>query len=367
MTANDEQKIALMRLLPIVDGSPKRSTPFTYCDHVYLAITIFNIKYRKSTKMLILRVQVRARIHSRRRAKNKTKHRLPVPTRPTYNELHQSDIVSLFSLFWLLHKTKLIHCTSIQPMPSSSAKRSRKDAKKRRDKKTQQQRGKTKSSSASPPDNTAMPNATRKSSRLSAKKRKSHAGNTASSGHHTSSDSDSSSSTSSSSSSSEEDIVIPKKIQRAHAVYYKVKLHSPGGKSPMKIMRTILRSWFKAMKACSPTFVVYEYRNNAKTKAIQAKQDINENIHFLKIFFSGLRLKTVAGDVWFTILAGFDENEEEFKENTDWWFRDNNSGLFKLPIQAPDTVRDIWLFLSHEKIDLSNCKMPSNAKLPVAP
>ena len=60
----------------------------------------------------------------------------------------------------------------------------------------------------------------------------------------------------------------------------------------------------------------------------------------------------MAGDVWFTILAGYDEPEDEFKDNTDWWFKDNSSGLFKLPIQAPDAVREIWLFLSHVKIDL---------------
>ena len=60
----------------------------------------------------------------------------------------------------------------------------------------------------------------------------------------------------------------------------------------------------------------------------------------------------VPGDIWFTILAGFDESEEELKDNMDWWYKDNNSGIFKLPIQAPDTVSDIWLFLSHDKIDL---------------
>ena len=117
-------------------------------------------------------------------------------------------------------------------------------------------------------------------------------------------------------------------------------------------MKKLLCTWLKMIKMCSGSFVVYEFRNAAQTRAIQAKTDINTNLQYLKRFFSGLRLKTNPGDVWFTVLVGFNESEDEFKDNTDWWYRDNNSGIFKLPIQAPDTVRAIWLFLSHGKIDL---------------
>ena len=135
-----------------------------------------------------------------------------------------------------------------------------------------------------------------------------------------------------------------------------MKLSSPGGKNPTRVLQRLIRSWFKGIRTCSDTFVVYEYRNKSQTRAIQSKHDIKPNVQFLKRFCSGLQLKTIPGDVWFTILAGFDESEEEFKDSTDWWYREHNSGIFKLPLQVPDTIRDIWLFLSHEKIDVATLK-----------
>ena len=152
---------------------------------------------------------------------------------------------------------------------------------------------------------------------------------------------------------SDDKVVRPEKVQQTNVIYYKVKLYSSGGRNPTKLMQKMLRTWFKTIKMCSNSFVVYEFCNNARTRAIQLKTDINANLQFLKRFFSGLRLKTIPGDVWFTVLVGYNESEEDFKDNTDWWYRDNNSGIFKLTIQAPDMVRDIWLFLSHQKIDLA--------------
>ena len=225
-------------------------------------------------------------------------------------------------------------------MASSSAKRSHKEAKKQRENAQQQH---TKSLTRSRDnDKSSEKTSRRHSSPSSTKQQQNGIDDAASGGNESSSASDSSIETSDLS-SDEETVARPKKIKRTNAVYYKVKLYSPGGKNPTKLMQQLLKSWFKAVKACSSTFVVYEYSNTAKNKVIQMKYDITSNIQFLKRLFSGLRLKKIPGDVWFTFLAGYDEQEGKFKDNTDWWYKDNNSGIFKPPIQAPDTVRNVWL------------------------
>ena len=61
-------------------------------------------------------------------------------------------------------------------------------------------------------------------------------------------------------------------------------------------------------------------------------------------------------DIWFTILFGYNNTEKELWENTNWWYKDHNSGIFNLPIQAPNTVQYIWLFLSHKRINLAKLK-----------
>ena len=158
------------------------------------------------------------------------------------------------------------------------------------------------------------------------KKRKNNLEDTASSGANSSLES--SSSSDSSDPSTDKPIVRPKKKKRTSIIYYKVKMYSPGGSNPAKLLQSLLRAWYKAVQACPDSYVIYEFQNKGRTKAITTKHNITSNIHFLKRFFLGIRLKTVPGDIWFTILAGYKETEDEHKENTDWWYRDNNSGIF---------------------------------------
>ena len=143
----------------------------------------------------------------------------------------------------------------------------------------------------------------------------------------------------------------PRPSPRANVCYYKVKLYSNGGTNPNKIFQQLLRKWFTVMKRGVPSFLVYNYRNTSATDAIQDKTDITANLMDLKKYFIGLKLKSTPGDVWFRIRCGFDETSADMKDATDWWFRENNGVFFKQPLQVPDTVRDIWLFMSHDRID----------------
>ena len=166
-------------------------------------------------------------------------------------------------------------------MASSSAKRSRKDAKKRREKANRQRdRMKTRSQTS---DKISDRREQKQLSPLPSKKRKNSVDNTDSCA--SSSSSSESSDNKSDSSSEEETIAPPETIKRANAIYYKVKLYSPGGRSTTKVLQQLLTKWFKSVKACSSTFVVYEYHNSAKTKAITSRHKITTNVQFLKRFF----------------------------------------------------------------------------------
>ena len=105
------------------------------------------------------------------------------------------------------------------------------------------------------------------------------------------------------------------------------------------------------MKRGVPTFVVYNYCNLTNTDAILDKTNITANLQDLQKYFPGIKLKSTPGDIWFQIQCGFDDLLDDMKDATDWWFRDNNGVFFKQPLQVPDTVQDIWLFMSHDCID----------------
>ena len=56
--------------------------------------------------------------------------------------------------------------------------------------------------------------------------------------------------------------------------------------------------------------------------------------------------------MWFQVYLGFDEDEENVKENTDWWYDEQQSALYKKTLQVPKSVRKTWLLFSHKKINL---------------
>ena len=242
-----------------------------------------------------------------------------------------------------------------EPMVSKKAKKSRKEAKMRKLRKekeaTEPKRAPT------PPRNATKPR-TRSNTKETKKKKKKRVQIVESE----ESEDDSEESSDSNEDTDDEPQDRTRPSTRENIFYYKVKLYSNGGSNPNKIFQQLLRRWFLIMRRGVPSFIVYSYRDQSNSEAIQDRANITANLQDLKKYFIGLKLKSTPGDVWFRIRCGFDGTPDEMRDATDWWFRENNGVFFRQPLQVPDTVRNIWLFMSHDRMDTTRLTEAIQAK-----
>ena len=56
--------------------------------------------------------------------------------------------------------------------------------------------------------------------------------------------------------------------------------------------------------------------------------------------------------MWFQIYVGLDEDKEDIKGNTDWRYKQQDIALYWKYLQVQWSVQKMWLFFSHEKIDI---------------
>ena len=262
-------------------------------------------------------------------------------TKPIIPQLHKIQSQSQ------IHRN-VPHCppSPTTKMPSKKAKKSRKDAQVRQKKKEKEaKKAKKPTTSSNPTIKSCLKRTTRATSKRQQQPVEID-------------DSDDSDDESKEEESSDEEtddeeepIERPRPRNRTNVCYYKVKLYSNGGDNPNKVFQLLFRKWFTVMKRGVPSFVVYSYRDLANSDAIQNKTEITAKLQDFRKYFIGIKLKSTPGDVWFRIRCGFDDSPEDMRDATDWWFRENNGVFFKQPMQVPDTVRDIWLFMSHDRID----------------
>ena len=131
-------------------------------------------------------------------------------------------------------------------------------------------------------------------------------------------------------------------LHRNNKVFYTIKLSSKGGSEPLKVLQSTLREWLRTMQSCISSIVLFDTSPNGQL-AITKPDQISTNLQSLKNFFNGIRPRTGLGDIWFTILLGFNEDEEELLENTRWWFQENKCVMYRKPLQVLNTSRELWL------------------------
>ena len=74
--------------------------------------------------------------------------------------------------------------------------------------------------------------------------------------------------------------------------------------------------------------VVYEYFDPDLVIAITKESEITANLQKTKKSFVGIRPRSKAGDMWFQVYLGFDEDKEEVTGNTVWWYQQQQSNLY---------------------------------------
>ena len=119
----------------------------------------------------------------------------------------------------------------------------------------------------------------------------------------------------------------------------------------MKTMQEKLREWFKEMNKCSPSFIVYKWKDETFLSAITCSDSISANIYEMKHYFFRISPVVEEGDMWCTIHAGHDEEAEDIKENTAWWYKHKRSGMYKKNLQFHEHATPNWLLYSHDRID----------------
>ena len=144
---------------------------------------------------------------------------------------------------------------------------------------------------------------------------------------------------------------LTNEIKRNNKIIYSLKLRCPKTKDPMKTMQDKLRKWFKEMNKCSPSFIVYKWKDETFSKAITCLDSISSNIYEMKHYFNRISPVVEEGDMWCSIHAGHDEEAEDIRENTAWWFKHKRSGMYKKNLQFHKTATPNWLLWSHERID----------------
>ena len=127
-----------------------------------------------------------------------------------------------------------------------------------------------------------------------------------------------------------------------------MKLHSNGGIEPFKVLQRTLQEWFKTLQSCINSMVMHKTSKDGNM-IIDSHEQITTNLQYLKIFFNGIRHRTDAGDIWFTALIGFNNNEEEVCDNTKWWYQEKNGIMPKKSLQVLNTqgtkispIFEIW-------------------------
>ena len=142
---------------------------------------------------------------------------------------------------------------------------------------------------------------------------------------------------------------------RKNKVFYTIKLHSNGGPEPLKVLQRTLRDWLRTMQSCVSSIILCNTATNSDL-AITKPEQISTNLQSIKKFFNGICPRTGAGDIWFTVLLGYNDDDDELLENTRWWFQDNKGVMYRKALQVLDTSRKLWLLYSHEKMNLTSLK-----------
>ena len=79
---------------------------------------------------------------------------------------------------------------------------------------------------------------------------------------------------------------LPVEIRRNNRVIYSLRLKVTKTTDPLKTMQHALREWFKMMKQCSPSFVVYKWKDQTFQSAITSTNNITANPFQMKIFLT---------------------------------------------------------------------------------
>ena len=163
-------------------------------------------------------------------------------------------------------------------------------------------------------------------------------------------------------------------IKRNYEGLYSLKLPTHDNKNAADEMKRALQEWFKELKEVDTSVVIYNWKNDTKSRAITKTTDITNKVAPMKHFFHTIRPRSSKGFMWCSVHLGHDGPASELDEGMEWWYKEKKGGIYKKALQYKDSVQVAWLLYSHEKVDRDllteklgeKCELMWNKKLPMA-
>lgn len=140
-------------------------------------------------------------------------------------------------------------------------------------------------------------------------------------------------------------------IKRTHDGLYSLKLPTNDNKNAAAEMQRALTEWFREMKEVDSSIVIYDWKNDTKTRAITKTTEITAKVAPMKHFFYQILPRSTKGFMWCSVHIGHDGLASELDEGMEWWYEEKKGGFYKRALQYKDSIQIAWLLYSHEKVD----------------
>ena len=140
-------------------------------------------------------------------------------------------------------------------------------------------------------------------------------------------------------------------IKRINEGIYSLKLPTNDNKNAAAEMQRALIEWYKELKEVGPSIVIYDWKNDTKTRAITKTTEITAKVAPMKHFFFQIRPRSTKGFMWCSVHLGCDGPESELDEGMEWWYKEKKGGFYKRALQYKDSIQIAWLLYSHEKVN----------------
>ena len=111
-------------------------------------------------------------------------------------------------------------------------------------------------------------------------------------------------------------------IKRNFNSLYSLKLSVTDNKNAAEEMQRVLVEWYKELKEVDSSVIIYDWKNDTKTRAISKSTEITNKVAPMRHFFYQIRPRSTRGHVWCSVHIGHGGPASELGDGMDWWYKE---------------------------------------------